>query len=95
MNYVAIKVGVIGMIKVWVKEFGCKGIIVNVVVLGFIGMEMVLIIFEKVIDMFKQKILVFCLGEFLEIVVVYVFLVFDEAVFINGVVLNVDGGVIL
>ncbi|MBV6655386.1 MAG: 3-oxoacyl-ACP reductase FabG [Mameliella sp.] len=94
-NYVATKAGVIGMTKVWAKEFGRKGITANAVAPGFIGTEMVLTIPEKVIDMLKQKTPVPRLGEPAEIAAAYAFLASDEAAFINGAVLNVDGGVTL
>lgn len=45
-----IKVGVVGMIKIWVKEFGWKGINVNVVVFGFIEIDMVKVMSDKIID---------------------------------------------
>jgi 3-oxoacyl-[acyl-carrier protein] reductase len=94
-NYVATKAGVIGMTKVWAKEFGRKGITANAVAPGFIGTEMVLTIPEKVIDMLKQKTPVPRLGEPSEIAAAYAFLASDDAAFINGAVLNVDGGVTL
>ncbi|TXB61407.1 beta-ketoacyl-ACP reductase [Phaeodactylibacter luteus] len=94
-NYVATKAGVIGMTKVWAKEFGRKGITANAVAPGFIGTEMVLTIPEKVIDMLKEKTPVPRLGEPAEIAAAYAFLASDDAAFINGAVLNVDGGVTL
>lgn len=94
-NYVATKAGVIGMTKVWAKEFGRKGITANAVAPGFIGTEMVLTIPEKVVNMLKEKTPVPRLGEPSEIAAAYAFLASDEAAFINGAVLNVDGGVTL
>jgi 3-oxoacyl-[acyl-carrier protein] reductase len=94
-NYVATKAGVIGMTKVWAKEFGRKGITANAVAPGFIGTEMVLTIPEKVINMLKEKTPIPRLGEPSEVAAAYVFLASDEAAFINGAVLNVDGGATL
>lgn len=94
-NYVATKAGVIGMAKVWAKEFGRKGITSNAVAPGFIGTEMVLTIPEKVISMLTEKTPVPRLGKPEEIAAAYAFLASDEAGFINGAVLNVDGGVTL
>lgn len=94
-NYVATKAGVIGMAKVWAKEFGRKGITSNAVAPGFIGTEMVLTIPEKVISMLTEKTPVPRLGKPEEIAAAYAFLASDEAAFINGAVLNVDGGVTL
>lgn len=94
-NYVATKAGVIGMAKVWAKEFGRKGITSNAIAPGFIGTEMVLTIPQKVIDMLTEKTPVPRLGKPEEIAAAYAFLASDEAGFINGAVLNVDGGVTL
>lgn len=94
-NYVATKAGVIGMTKVWAKEFGRKGITANAVAPGFIGTEMVLSIPEKVINMLTDKTPVPRLGKPEEIASAYTFLASDEAAFINGAVLNVDGGITL
>lgn len=94
-NYVATKAGVIGMTKVWAKEFGRKGITANAVAPGFIGTEMVLTIPEKVINMLKEKTPIPRLGEPSEIAAAYAFLASDDAAFINGAVLNVDGGATL
>jgi 3-oxoacyl-[acyl-carrier protein] reductase len=94
-NYVATKAGVIGMTKVWAKEFGRKGITANAVAPGFIGTEMVRSIPEKVITMLEEKTPVQRLGEPEEIAAAYLYLASDEAAFVNGAVLNVDGGVTL
>ncbi|MEL7120025.1 MAG: 3-oxoacyl-ACP reductase FabG [Bacteroidota bacterium] len=94
-NYVATKAGVIGMTKVWAKEFGRKGITANAVAPGFIGTEMVLTIPEKVINMLKEKTPLQRLGLPAEIAKAYLFLSSDDAAFITGTTLNVDGGVTL
>jgi len=93
-NYVAAKAGVIGMTKVWARELGRKGINVNAVAPGFIATEMVANMPEKVINMMKEKTPLGRLGTPEDIANAYCFLASDEASFINGAVISVDGGVI-
>lgn len=93
-NYVATKSGVIGMTKVWARELGRKGITVNAVAPGFIATEMVEAMPEKVIAMMKEKTPLGRLGTPEDIANAYCFLASDEASYINGTVLSVDGGVI-
>lgn len=93
-NYVATKSGVIGMTKVWARELGRKGINVNAIAPGFIATEMVSSMPEKVINMMKEKTPLGRLGTPEDIANAYLFLASDEASFINGAVLSVDGGVI-
>jgi len=92
-NYVASKAGVIGMTKVWARELGRKGITANAVAPGFIATEMVKGIPEKVIQMMQDKTPLGRMGKPEEIARAYLFLASDEAAFINGAVLSVDGGV--
>ncbi|SMG48480.1 3-oxoacyl-[acyl-carrier-protein] reductase [Marivirga sericea] len=92
-NYVATKAGVIGMTKTWAKELGRKGITVNAIAPGFIATEMVKSIPEKVINMLEGKTPLGRLGQPEEIANAYAFLASDEASFISGTTLNVDGAV--
>lgn len=94
-NYVATKAGIIGMTKVWARELGRKGINVNAVAPGFIATEMVSTVPEKVLDMLKEKTPLGRLGDPEDIANAYLFLSSDEAKFINGAVLSVDGGLVL
>ncbi len=91
-NYVATKAGLIGMTKTWARELGRKGITVNAVAPGFIATEMVAAMPENVIDGMKAKVPVGRLGKPEEIAAAYAFLASDEAAYINGAVLSVDGG---
>lgn len=93
-NYVATKSGVIGMTKVWARELGRKGINVNAIAPGFIATEMVASMPEKVVNMMKEKTPLGRLGTPEDIANAYCFLASDEASYINGTVLSVDGGVI-
>jgi 3-oxoacyl-[acyl-carrier protein] reductase len=94
-NYAATKWGVIGMSKTWAKELGKKGIRVNVVAPGFILTPMTEKMPEKVLDMMKGKSPLGRLGTQEDIANAYAFLASDEASFITGAVLSVDGGVVL
>ena len=94
-NYVATKSGIIGMTKVWARELGRKGINVNAVAPGFIATEMVSTVPEKVLEMLKERTPLGRLGEPEDIANAYLFLSSDEAKFINGAVLSVDGGLVL
>jgi len=94
-NYVATKSGVIGMTKVWARELGRKGINVNAVAPGFIATEMVNTIPEKVIKDLEGKTPLGRLGKPEDIANAYLFLTSDEASFVNGTVLSVDGGLVM
>jgi len=94
-NYVAAKSGVIGMTKTWARELGRKGIRVNAVAPGFIFTEMVSTVPEKVLEMVKGNTPLGRLGKPEDIANAYLFLASDEASFINGAVLNVDGGLVM
>ncbi|OQX95997.1 3-oxoacyl-ACP reductase [candidate division KSB1 bacterium 4572_119] len=94
-NYVASKSGIIGMTKVWAKELGRKGIRVNAVAPGFIATDMVKTVPEKVINMLKEKTPLGRLGDPNDIANTYLFLASDEASFITGTVISVDGGLVI
>lgn len=93
-NYVATKSGVIGMTKVWAREFGRKGITVNAVAPGFIATDMIATVPEKVIAGIKERTPLQRLGEPIDIANAYLFLASDESAFITGTVLSVDGGMV-
>lgn len=92
-NYVASKAGVIGMTKTWSRELGRKGVRVNAVAPGFIKTRMTEGIPEKVMDKLCAQVPLGRMGEPEDIANAYLFLASDEAAYINGHVLSVDGGV--
>ena len=94
-NYVATKAGVIGMSKTWARELGRKGIRVNAVAPGFIATEMVKTVPEKVLGPLRDKTPLGRLGDPEDIAAAYAFLASDDAAFITGTCLNVDGGLVL
>lgn len=93
-NYVATKTGVIGLTKTWARELGKKNIRVNAVAPGFIATEILKDMPEKVINMMIDKTPLGRMGQPEDIANAYLFLASEEAAFITGTVLSVDGGII-
>lgn len=94
-NYVATKAGLIGMTKTWARELGRKNITVNAVAPGFINTEMIQTVPTEILDGLRAKTPLNRLGEVSDIANAYLFLASDEAAFITGTVLNVDGGLVM
>ncbi|MNK81912.1 3-oxoacyl-[acyl-carrier-protein] reductase FabG [compost metagenome] len=94
-NYAATKAGVIGMTKSWAKELARKGITANAVAPGFILTDMTAAMPENVLAMMKDKTPVGRLGTPADIAKAYLFLASDDADFITGQVLGVDGGLVI
>lgn len=93
-NYVAAKSGVIGMTKTWARELGPSGIRVNAIAPGFISTDMIATVPEKVVESMRERTPLRRLGRAEDIANAYLFLASDEASFITGVVLSVDGGLL-
>jgi 3-oxoacyl-[acyl-carrier protein] reductase len=94
-NYAATKAGVIGMTRVWARELGRRGITVNAVAPGFIATEMTRGMPEKVLSAMVQSTPVGRIGQPEDVANAYLFLCSEEASFINGALLHVDGGQVL
>jgi 3-oxoacyl-[acyl-carrier protein] reductase len=94
-NYVATKAGVVGMAKVWTRELGRYNIRVNTVAPGFTATEMVQAMPEKILQGMRGRTPLGRLGEPRDIANAYLFLASDEASFISGAVLRVDGGIVV
>ncbi|MBF0501042.1 MAG: 3-oxoacyl-[acyl-carrier-protein] reductase [Candidatus Riflebacteria bacterium] len=94
-NYAATKAGVIGVTKSLAKEMGRKNIRVNAVAPGFIITEMTAKMPEKILDMMKDKTPLQRHGQPGDIAKAYLFLASDDASFITGHILSVDGGLVL
>jgi 3-oxoacyl-[acyl-carrier protein] reductase len=94
-NYVASKAGIIGMTKVWARELGRKGITVNAVAPGFIATEMVDTIPENIKNGMKERGPLNRLGAPEDVANVYLFLASDEASYVNGSVISIDGGAVV
>jgi 3-oxoacyl-[acyl-carrier protein] reductase len=94
-NYVATKAAVIGMTKVWARELGRYGIRVNAVAPGFTATEILVSMPEKILDGMRARTPLGRLGETRDIANAYLFLASDEASFVTGTVLRVDGGIVV
>jgi 3-oxoacyl-[acyl-carrier protein] reductase len=91
-NYAATKAGLIGYTQTLAKEFSGKGITINCVAPGFISTEMVAAMPEKVIEQIKTRTPAGRLGTPEDVAFSYLFLASDEASFVTGAVLDVNGG---
>ena len=93
-NYAATKAGVIGMTKTWARELGRKGITVNAVAPGFIQTEMTESVPEKVLELMRGRTPLGRLGTARDVANIYLFLASDDAAYVSGAVVCVDGGLI-
>ena len=91
-NYVAAKAAIIGMVKVWALELGRFGITANCIAPGFIKTAMTDAIPEDVKKQMITHIPAGRLGQPEDIANGYVYLASDEASFVNGICLTIDGG---
>src|SRR5579859_1979024 len=94
-HYVAAKAGVIGMTKVWARELGRRGITVNAIAPGFIATDMVKSMPEKILTGMVDRTPLGRMGQPEDVAYAYLFLASDEAGFISGAVLSVDGGMVV
>lgn len=94
-NYAAAKAGLIGLTKTLAKELGKKGIRVNAIAPGFIATHMTSSLPEKILDAMREKTPLKRLGLPSDVAYAIMFLASDEANFINGIVLPVDGGLVI
>ena len=94
-NYIATKAGVIGMTKAWARELGRHNIRVNAVAPGFTATEILTSMPDKVLEGMKARTPLGRLGQPEDIANAYLFLASDEASFISGDILRVDGGIVI
>lgn len=94
VNYAASKAGIVAMTKSWAKEFARKGenIRVNCVSPGYTMTDMLKTVPSDLLDKFKNLTMLKRLGTPEEIANAICFLASDEASYITGTVLHVDGG---
>ena len=91
-NYSASKAGVIGLTKSAARELASRGITVNAIAPGFINTEMTEVLSEKVKEGATAQIPLGKFGETEDIANAAAFLASDEARYITGQTLHVDGG---
>lgn len=94
-NYAAAKAGVIGFSKSAAKELASRGITVNVVAPGFIGTDMTADLPETVKEKALADIPLGKMGEPEDVANAVLFLASDQASYITGQVVNVDGGMVM
>jgi len=94
-NYVASKAGIIGMTRTWARELGKYKIRVNAVAPGFIATDMVRAMPVRVLRAMVARTPLGRVGTPEDVANTYVWLSSDQASFIHGAVISVDGGVVL
>lgn len=95
VNYAASKAGVIGITKSIAKELGSRGITANAIAPGFIKTDMTDALSDKAKEAMLDHITVKRLGEVSDIAETAAFLASDNASYITGQVIKVDGGMSL
>jgi 3-oxoacyl-[acyl-carrier protein] reductase len=94
-NYVAAKAGLVGLTKAIAIEIASRNITVNAVAPGFIATPMTDVLPDKVKDELKNRIPLGRMGSARDVASAIVFLASDEAGYITGHVLDVNGGLYL
>lgn len=91
-NYSATKAGVIAMAKTWTMELGKHGITANCIAPGFTNTDMTAKIPEEHMGPIRESIPVGFIAEPIDIAYGYLYLASDEARFVSGICLTIDGG---
>lgn len=94
-NYAAAKAGCIGFTKSVAKEVASRGITVNAVAPGLIATDMTSVLPDKVIEDMALGIPLKRAGQPVDVAKAVLFLVSDDAAYITGQTLNVDGGMVM
>jgi 3-oxoacyl-[acyl-carrier protein] reductase len=94
-NYVATKAGVVGMTRTWARELGKFKIRVNAVAPGYVATEILKAMPQKILDNMVEHTPLGRIGEPDDIANAYVWLASDQASFVTGHCLSVDGGVVV
>ena len=92
VNYAATKSGIIGMTMSLAREVGSRGITVNAVAPGFIKTAMTDVLPDDIKENMIKQIPLGTLGEVSDIANTVVFLASDDAKYITGQTIHVDGG---
>ncbi len=94
-NYAAAKAGLIGLTKATAREVASRGITVNAVAPGLIDVGMTAHLGAEQVRRFKEQIPLGRLGTAQEVAHAVVYLASDDAAYVTGQVLNVDGGLVM
>ncbi|HEY8891653.1 MAG TPA: 3-oxoacyl-[acyl-carrier-protein] reductase [Clostridium sp.] len=95
VNYSSAKAGIIGMTKSVAREFASRGVTCNAVAPGYIQTDMTNALPEKVKESIMNTIPLKRLGTAEDVANVVAFLASEEAAYITGQVINVDGGMVM
>ncbi|MCH8018483.1 3-oxoacyl-[acyl-carrier-protein] reductase [candidate division KSB1 bacterium] len=95
VNYSASKAGVIGLTKSVAKELAARNVLVNAIAPGFIQTDMTAKLTEKAKEELTNAIPLGKLGQPEDVAKVVLFLASDDAAYITGQVINVDGGMVM
>lgn len=91
-NYAASKAGIIGLTKTMGREWAARGITVNAIAPGFISTDMTEVLSDKIKEKTIERIPMKCMGKPEDVANLAAFLVSDEAAYITGQIICVDGG---
>lgn len=91
-NYAASKAGIIGLTKTMGREWAARGITVNAIAPGFISTDMTTVLSDKIKEKTVARIPMKKIGEPEDVANLAAFLVSDEAAYITGQTICVDGG---
>ncbi|GAB6110798.1 3-oxoacyl-[acyl-carrier-protein] reductase [Desulfomicrobium escambiense] len=94
-NYCASKAGLIGLTKAAALELGSRGVTVNAIAPGFIETDMTETLPKEVRDKYLERIPLGCLGSAQAIADAVAYLASDQASYITGQVLGINGGMYL
>ena len=94
-NYVAAKAGLLGLTKALAREYAGKGVTVNAVAPGFIESDMTDGLPDELRDAYLEQIPVGRFGRPEEVAAAIAYLVSDDAAYVNGQTLTVDGGMVM
>src|SRR5690606_9966181 len=94
-NYIAAKAGLVGLTKALAREYGGKGITVNAVAPGFIESDMTASLSPELREAYLREIPAGRFGSLEDIANAIAFLASEEAGYVNGQTLAVDGGMVM
>lgn len=94
-NYAASKAGIIGFTKSVAKEVAKRNITVNAIAPGFIETDMTLSLPDEVKEAYQSRIPIPRMGSPIDVANIVAFLSSEDASYITGQVINVDGGLVM
>jgi 3-oxoacyl-[acyl-carrier protein] reductase len=94
-NYSAAKAGVIGLTKALAREFAGRSVTVNVVAPGFVETEMTQKLAPEMVEQWRNQIPLKRFGQSEEVAYAVAFLASEQAAYITGHTLEVDGGLVM